>query len=365
MKYVFASYVVTKAFNQPEAWINRTQIYNGILEALSDHNMVSSIEQIDYEGEYVKNGVNYYFMRFSRPVKYFPGQLHRFIKKLQPDVVVIQGLHFPLQVILLRLTLGRKGKIILHHHAERPFTGIKKYIQRIADRYVDAYLFASRELGMDWIKKGNLSSPQKIHEVMEVSSVFYPVDKAFAILKTGVTGNPIFLWVGRLNANKDPLTVVRAFLQFVTACPNAVLYMIYQTIELLNDIITLLKNHPYKERIVLIGEVVNDDLLYWYNSADFILSGSHYEGSGTAICEAMSCGCVPVITDIFSFRMMTNKGKCGILYEAGNETALLAALMQTQLMNIAEQRAMSLAYFKSNLSFEAIARKVQEIAINL
>jgi glycosyltransferase involved in cell wall biosynthesis len=115
----------------------------------------------------------------------------------------------------------------------------------------------------------------------------------------------------------------------------------------------------------LIGKAANDDLLYWYNSADFILSGSHYEGSGTAICEAMSCGCVPVITDIFSFRMMTNKGKCGILYEAGNETALLAALMRTQLMDIAEQRAMSLAYFKSNLSFEAIARKVQEIAVNL
>ncbi len=26
-----------------------------------------------------------------------------------------------------------------------------------------------------------------------------------AIKNTGVTGNPVFLWVGRLNENKDPL----------------------------------------------------------------------------------------------------------------------------------------------------------------
>jgi glycosyltransferase involved in cell wall biosynthesis len=96
-----------------------------------------------------------------------------------------------------------------------------------------------------------------------------------------------------------------------------------------------------------------------------MVSGSHYEGSGTAVCEAMACGCVPVITDIDSFRMITDNGNCGLLYEPGNQNALLNALVQTQASNIEDKRKNSFAYFKSNLSFEAIAKRIQEIAAGL
>ena len=71
---------------------------------------------------------------------------------------------------------------------------------------------------------------------MEVSSVFYPVDKIVARSKTQVAGDPVFLWAGRLNANKDPLTVVKAFLKFLRFQPTARLYMIYQTTELLPEL---------------------------------------------------------------------------------------------------------------------------------
>lgn len=366
MKFVLASYVLTKEFNEPEAWLKRIRAYVGILEPLSINNTVTSVEQIDHEGEYFKNGVNYHFIKLSKfSRRYFPFKLHRYIKNQQPDIVIIQSLHFPLQLIQLRWTLGSKTKIIVQNHAERPYNGIKKYLQRWADRYVDAYLFASHDLGMDWVNKGKLISAEKIHEVMEISSIFYPVEKANALLKTGANGTPLFLWVGRLNANKDPLNVVNAFLKFTYSCPAATLYMIYHTDELLKEIVEFAKGHPNKNAIHLVGKVPNDDLLYWYNSADFIVSGSHYEGSGTAICEAMSCGCIPVVTDIFSFRMITDNGRCGLLYKAGNEDALLATLKQTQQIDIPEKRKLSLEYFKSNLSFEAIAGQIEKIAASL
>jgi glycosyltransferase involved in cell wall biosynthesis len=364
MKFVFASYVFTQAYNSPEAWIDRIKAYTGILEALAKNNQVISIEQINYEGEYVKDAVQYYFRRFSGSVL-FPRRLHRFIKNQKPGVVVIQSLHFPLQIIQLRLQLGRKTKIIVQNHAEKPFKGIKKYMQKLADRYTDAYLFASHDLGAEWVKKGNLASAKKIHEVMEVSSVFSPMDKTLAILKTGTVGNPIFLWVGRLNENKDPLTVVKAFLQFAELKPAARLYMIYHTDELLEQIQEVLNGSDQKDAVILVGKVPHYELQYWFNSSDVILSGSHYEGSGTAVCEAMSCGCMPVVTDIFSFRMITDSGRCGLLYEAGNQAALLSALKQTQQIDIKEKQKMSHDYFRSNLSFEAIARKIQAIAASL
>ncbi|MDO3624784.1 glycosyltransferase family 4 protein [Mucilaginibacter sp. BT774] len=364
MKYVFAGYVYTGDYNLPQAWLERIKAYTGILEALAKQNIVISIQQIDYEGQYDKNGVKYYFKRFGSPA-YFPSPLHGFIKSLKPDVVIVQSFNHPFQVIQLRFLLGKGTKVIVHNHAELPFTGIKKYLQRLADKYVNAYLFASHNMGLGWVQKGNIGSANKIHEVMEVSSAFAPMDKEVGRQKTGVTEGLIFLWVGRLNANKDPLTVSKAFLEFAAAKPSARLYMIYHTEELLNDVKEMINKSPQKNAITLIGRVPHDELQYWFNSADIILSGSHYEGSGTAVCEAMSCGCMPIVTDIDSFRMITNNGKCGLLYEAGNAAKLLEALNQTSKISIAQKQKASLEYFRSNLSFEAIASRIQEIAGSL
>ncbi len=365
MRYVFISYNYSPDFLTPESWFKRTEGYAGLMECLSKENTVISVKQINYEGDHTHNGIQYRFVNFYRKKVYLSRRINQYIKNLQPDIVVVQGLHHPLQIVQLGLLLNKNTKIIAHHHAEKPLIGIKRYAQKLADKFVDAYLFASKPMGLDWVKKGNLASPQKIHEVMEVSSNFHPVDKAQAKEKTGVAGNPVFLWVGRLNANKDPLNVVKAFFKFAETNPDARLYMIYHTGELLVEITSVIDNHPQKNSIILIGKVVHDDLLYWFNSADFFISGSHYEGSGTAVCEAMSCRCVPVVTDIFSFRMITDNGNCGLLYEAGNEAALLGALEETGRLNVKEKQELSLKQFREKLSFEAIAAQVHQIASSL
>ncbi len=362
MRYVFVSYNYSPDFSNPAGWYKRTAGYAGLMECIAKDNEVINVKQINYEGSHLHNGVDYRFVDIGKKKTYFPRRLNRYVKNLAPDIVVVQGLHHPLQLMQLAALLDKKTKIIVHHHAETPFTGIKKYVQKAADRLVDAYLFASKEMGIEWVEKGNLASAEKIHEVMEVSSTFYPAEKAASQLKTNVTGNPVFLWVGRLNANKDPLNVVKAFLKFTAGNPNAHLYMIYHTSELLGDIKELLKKEQAQDKVTLVGKIEHDDLLYWYNSADFFISGSYYEGSGTAVCEAMSCGCVPIVTDILSFRMITDKGNCGLLYEAGNEAALLSVLKQTKTVDFSYKRAKCLEYFKSNLSFETIAKKIQYIA---
>lgn len=365
MKYVFLTYAYSPSFNSPQNWIERTVAYAGILQCLSKRNTIINIKQIDYEGNYDHHGVQYHFVNFYKNKAYFTWRLNHYVKNLKPDVVVVQGLHVPLQVIQLRLALGKDVKIIVHHHAEQPFKGIKKYAQKLADVCIDAYLFASQAMGAGWVKKGNLSSLKKIHEVMEVSSVFTPMEKVAAVQKTGVTGDPVFLWVGRLNENKAPLTVVKAFLQFAAVNPTVRLYMIYHTEEQLAQVQELINGSSQKNTIILVGKVPHNELQCWFNSADIIISGSYYEGSGTAVCEAMSCGCMPLVTDILSFRMITDNGRCGLLYEAGNEAALLSALIQTQQMDIAAKQKIALAYFRSNLSFEAIARKMEEVAGSL
>ncbi|ASU35186.1 glycosyltransferase family 4 protein [Mucilaginibacter xinganensis] len=365
MRYVSVGYTQSLEFSSPEAWLKRIEGYTGILECLAEENTVYSINQINYEGQYSYKGVQNLFVKPGDRKTFFARKINKLVKKLNPDVVIIQGLHNPLQVIQLGIILNGKTKIIAHHHAEKPMPGIKKYAQKLADLFIDAYLFASMDIGLDWVKNGNISSAKKIREVMEVSSNFRPINRQLAKQKTGASGNPVFLWVGRLNQNKDPLNVVKGFLEYMKTQPRARLYMIYHTDELLADIKCILKDHPNGVAITLLGKIEHEELLYWFNSADFLISGSHYEGSGTAVSEAMSCGCIPIVTDIPSFRMITDNGKCGLLYKAGSEKSLLDALDKIWELNLAEKRELCLNYFRDRLSFPAIASKINNIAKTL
>jgi len=364
MKIVSTSYTNTASFNDPVFWLERIDFYTGILEKLALHHEVKSIEQINYNGKLARNGVTYYFLNFKKSKLYFPRGLHHFIKRLKPDVVLVNGLIFPLQVMQLRLTLGKAVKIIVLHRGEKPFGGAKRYLQTWADKMINAYLFTSAEFGKEWTAFGNIDQ-KKIYEVIQASSVFHPQEKVTARSTLQIQGVPVFLWIGRLDANKDPLTVVKAFLAFSKFQPAAKLYMIYQEEGLLKEIEEMVQQSKANEAIKLIGKVLHPQLQDWYNAADFIISGSHHEGSGIAVCEAMSCGCIPVVTDIISFRKMTGRGKCGLLYEAGNDAALLKTLLHAVELNIEEEQKKTLEQFKNELSFEAIARKIEVVIAGL
>jgi glycosyltransferase involved in cell wall biosynthesis len=366
MRFVFVSHNFSSDINSPEDWFRRIKIYTGSLSLLSLTNTVIRIERINYRGSCLHEGIEYHFEDFGKGKLHFPWKLDRQVSHLKPDVVVVSGLHYPLQVMQLRMHLGKRVKIIAQNHAEKPFTGIKKYWQRLADRSIDAYLFASKSMGEEWVKRGNLGDRSKIHEVMEVSSAFYPMKREEARAETASNGKPIFLWVGRLDRNKNPLLVVNAFLRFLDNCSGARLYMIFHQENLLLEIEEILdKESTKRDAIVLVGSVTHDQLLFWYNSADFFISGSWYEGSGAAVCEAMSCGVIPILTDIFSFDMMTARGSCGLLYPPGDSEALLLALRKAAGMDLEKEKSKVLEQFKSNLSFEAIARKIQTLAGSL
>ncbi|MDP4148564.1 MAG: glycosyltransferase family 4 protein [Bacteroidota bacterium] len=376
MKFVFVSHNYSPDIHSPGDWFARIKIYTGSLSCLSERHSVIRIERINYTGSCLHEGVQYYFGDYGKGKLHWPWALHRFVAALHPDVVVVSGLHYPWQVIQLRWRLGNEVVIIAQNHAEKPFTGIRKLLQRMADRCIDAYFFSSKEMGSDWVDRGNLADRRKIHEVMEVSSVFHPSDREMARSTTGVQGQPVWLWVGRLDQNKNPLMVLRAFLQYARVRPGPRLYMIFHTTELLGEIERLLEGERAdgkdgdreqgdRREVILVGAQDHGRLQDWYSSADFIVSGSWYEGSGAAVCEAMSCGCIPILTDIPSFRMMTGHGRCGRLYAAGDQQGLLAALMATSDMDIASERRKTLEQFRSKLSFEAIAAGMEEVAISL
>jgi glycosyltransferase involved in cell wall biosynthesis len=90
------------------------------------------------------------------------------------------------------------------------------------------------------------------------------------------------------------------------------------------------------------------------SAADLFVSGSHREGSGFAVIEALACGLVPVITNIPSFRALTANGTVGRLWRPGNATDLADSLQQQWSARHPRQRSDVRAFFDGHLSSSAV-----------
>jgi glycosyltransferase involved in cell wall biosynthesis len=202
--------------------------------------------------------------------------------------------------------------------------------------------------------------------VLEASTNFIRRDKVKSQARVGMTGAYNFLWVGRLNKNKDPLTVLKAFKKYGLYHPNARLYMIYQDEELLEEIKNkVLQSVVLEDAVKLIGKVDHRELTYWFSASNFYISGSLSEGSGYALLEAMACGCIPVVTAIPSYEKITEKGNYGFLYPPGDVEGLALLLEQMNTLPIEKERQRIEKYFREKLSFKSIAESLGDVINHL
>lgn len=314
------------------------------------------IEHINFEGSYKDKEVQYHFFKGRNKFWHLPFRTYEFIERKKADVILVAGLIFPLQVIFLRLKVGRSCKIIVQHHAERPFRNFKRAFQRIANSFIDGYLFTSHGNAKEWIEQG-IVDKEKCYEVLEASTFLKRKDKNESRAKLGIGDIDMFLWVGLFSNRKDPLTVLRGFEKYLKSNGAAVLYMIYQKNDLLQEVQTLIANSELlKKAVRLVGKVAHAELDSWFSAADYFVSGSHREGSGYALIEAMACGCIPIVTDIPSFRKIA--GEHGFLFEPGNPESFCNSLRRLQGLSINEASNAIEHYFNNSLSFEKIAKDI-------
>jgi glycosyltransferase involved in cell wall biosynthesis len=359
MKIVHVSFAVIKNHDHPKTFLKAIQYFTGILDQQASNHSVISVYTHRHECEVVQNGVFYKFFSPSLGLNLMPLKMSRYVRSEFPDVVIVHGLHFSHQIMQLRIFIGSKPIIYVQHHAERPLRSFRKVFQKLNDQFVRGYFFASSEIGKEWVERKLIANPRKVHEVMEVSSTFIPVSKSSARKGLGLNDEKIYLWVGRLDQNKDPETLVKAFKAFVSKKSNVKLFVAFQS----NDLLDKIAHHiaAVADKIVLLGRLDHEQLTQWYSAADFIVSTSHYESGGLSICEGMSCGCIPIVSNIPSFRMMTGFGECGLLFERGNSNSLLEALQKSVAIDVNKASEQSMLRFENHLSFSAIARKINEV----
>jgi glycosyltransferase involved in cell wall biosynthesis len=367
MKVVLLGYYYDRDLDDARALLDRYRTLTGWAGALASEGAgVTVVHRFRENRSFKHEGVQYHFVadRYGgkpRPWQ-IPRAVHARVLASQPAVVHLHGLFFALQARALRAALPSGTAILGQHHAEKACQGIRGRVQKFGLKTLDGFLFSSDEIGARWVRQGIIESMETVHAVMEGSTRFLRQDRDSARARTHLKGDPVFLWVGRLNENKDPLTVLSGFEGVLKSASESHLYMIYTTAELLPKIRARLEAKPnLAAHVHLLGARPHSEMADMYNSADYFVLGSHDEGSGYALVEALACGAMPIVTDIPSFRMMTDGGRIGGLWPPGCAEACTETMLSVIRQPLETQADAAHRFFQENLSYPAIGRRAMEI----
>ena len=368
LRVVFLIYLYEPDLETPEILLGRYSTIRPIAQALHNEGAdVTVLQRFHRNVSFEDKGVRFEFCvdhcepnlrKWQIPHAFHRSARDSCARRASKSLVVhVQGLLYPLQTRFLRNALPRKFAMVAQHHAEKPWNIIRRPLQKWGLQSVNGFFFAARELADGWIDQGLISKEQQIFEVMEGSTLFRCADRTGARARTGLTGTPIILWVGNLIANKDPLTVLSGFEQILQRVPQARLYMAYRGTDLLPAVQErIAASSSLCGAVRLLGNVDHPKLEDIYNSADYFVLGSHYEGSGFALAEAMACGVVPVVTRIPSFMAMTDDGRVGACWTAGDPDGFSNALFHVLQQPAEALSKRVLHVFDQRLSYPAIAR---------
>jgi glycosyltransferase involved in cell wall biosynthesis len=301
-----------------------------------------------------------------------PHRLHHLVRACcaeatargEVSVVHVNGLLFPLATRHLAASLpstgmpGRRPALIAQHHAEAPWPGPAAWLQRWGLSPVDGFFFAARALADEWVRQGSIRCLDRVHEVMVASSPFRCEERATARQRTGLRGDPVVLWTGNLNANKDPLTILAGFERILERLPRARLYMAYRCADLLPQVqACIAAGERLRAAVRLLGTIPHAEVESYYNSADFFVQGSAREAGGLALLDAMACGTVPVVTGIPSFRVMTGGGRTGALWPPGDVDGFVQAFLDLAARPLAPLSRQVREHFEETWSAAAIGRR--------
>jgi glycosyltransferase involved in cell wall biosynthesis len=320
---------------------------------------VSVVQACARSGQLERNGVRYHFLpRGEQAGGAALAPLGALLRSLAPDVLHVHGLDSHQDVLSLAAQLPDLP-LILQDHASRPPRPWRRAAWRRGLAVAGGIAFCAAEQAQPFADASLLAAQTRIYEIPESTSRFTPGDRVAARRATGIHGDPAVLWVGHLDANKDPLTVLDGVSAAVRALPGLQLWCCFGVAPLLRLVQDRIAGDSrLRERVQLVGRVPHERVEQLMRAADIFVLGSHREGSGYALIEALACGLPPVVTDIPSFRALTGAGAVGRLWPCGDAQKLGAALQSVAARPPDDERRAVRAHFDRELSFAALGTKL-------
>ena len=262
-------------------------------------------------------------------------ELIKYFRQERPAVVLSAMTHVNIIAIISRVLAGSKSRLLISEHSNLSETIKSAQLKRIKFlhywvklfyRSADRIIAVSEGVKNDLIRIANISD-----ELIEV--IYNPIVNRELLIKAeenvvhpwvSEKSEPVILSVGRLQKEKDFITLIKAF-SLLLEVKAAKLIILGKGSEYSN-LLKLIKSLKLESHIDLPGFVGNP-YAYMSKASLFVLS-SRYEGLSNTIIEAMACGCPVVSTDCPSGPSeILENGKYGPLVPVGNIEKLAEAML--------------------------------------
>ncbi len=259
-------------------------------------------------------------------------RLARFLCESRPDILVSSLNHNNIAAMAARILSGCSSRLIICQHnalSGEQALGWKYRLvpvfYRLLHRSANAVVAVSNGVANELCCCGGIPRAK-------ISVIYNPVigtgfDEAcqcepphpWLLNKT----SPVFVFVGRLTAQKDPFTLLKA-MELLLVSGKARLIMVGE-----GEDEAALRRYAVQRRIAeavaFVGFQMNP--LPWIKHADALISSSRYEGFGNSIVEALGCGTQVIATDCpYGPAEVLLEGALGALVPIGDAEALAGAM---------------------------------------
>src|SRR3954466_5975746 len=110
------SFNANPQIDNPAEALNRHKEGYGYARYIKSYLHLSVVAHLGYEGTLTVDDIRYTFFKRRDKFWHIPSKTLRHLKATKPEIIMSQGMIFPLQVIALRLALGKDTKILIQHH---------------------------------------------------------------------------------------------------------------------------------------------------------------------------------------------------------------------------------------------------------
>ena len=246
----------------------------------------------------------------------------RYVSRMAPDVVHVHSA--AIMYILIAAICMRNIKYFatLHSEAKREAgKGLPRWIRLILFKLGLVTPITISEESEKSFEKFYGYSTNMIHNGCVPYVINHETNSHLRMYRNNV--DYLFIHVGRIHGVKNQLMLVESFKRIVEKGVNARLLIAGRAED--KNIFEQLKSY-FTERIVYIGE--QTDIRALMSVSDAFCLSSTMEGMPITIIEAMSVGCIPIVTPVGGCKDMIIDGKNGFISTDVSEIAYQEALLR-------------------------------------
>ena len=236
--------------------------------------------------------------------RYLIINIYQHIKRHHPDVAFCSTIGFSNLLLFLKFLHLFAGKVVVRDcNMPSKHTKLSILFSRCLFRYADILIAQTDEMKAEMMEFYHLKERKirVIHNPIDKDLILKGIKESVEILPKST----VFMACGRLQRQKDIITLIKAFHLVRSQISNAILYLIGREgdTEYMNEIHSTIRSCEVEDCVLLVG--FQENPFKYLKQADVFVLSSIYEGLPNVMLEAMYLGkpvaatrCIPYISQV-------------------------------------------------------------------